>query len=152
MAQVNNVSTDGILEVQEEIKIRHMNAIVRIQNCFRSWIGLIFGSGRGNDYFYQKWLILKADQQNALEVIFQKVDVDSNNQLDKARSPINIESISSIHNKSWPKYQYKLFCDHEKDEMHDWMHKLERHIMNREVNEHVSTISITFYGALSLVL
>ena len=37
MAQVNNVTTDGILEVQEEIKIRHMNAIVRIQNCFRSF-------------------------------------------------------------------------------------------------------------------
>ena len=34
MAQVNNVTTDGILEVQEEIKIRHMNAIVRIQNWF----------------------------------------------------------------------------------------------------------------------
>ena len=36
MAQVNNVTTDGILEVQEEIKIRHMNASVRVQNCFRS--------------------------------------------------------------------------------------------------------------------
>ena len=32
MAQVNNVTTDGILEVQEEIKIRHMNGIVRVQN------------------------------------------------------------------------------------------------------------------------
>ena len=96
MAQVNNVSTDGILEVQEEIKIRHMNAIVRIQNCFRSWIGLIFGSGRGNDYFYQKLLILKADQQNALEVIFQKVDVDSNNQLDKARFSIMTPSILGL--------------------------------------------------------
>ena len=30
------------------------------------------------------FLILKAEQQNALEVIFRKVDVDGNNQLDKA--------------------------------------------------------------------
>ena len=36
------------------------------------------------------------------------------------------------------------FRNHEKDEMHDWMHKLERHIMNREVNEHVSTIKLNY--------
>ena len=30
------------------------------------------------------FLILKAEQQNALEVIFRKIDVDGNNQLDKA--------------------------------------------------------------------
>ena len=36
------------------------------------------------------------------------------------------------------KYDYKLSRDLGKDEMHDWMHKLERHIMNREVNDHVS--------------
>ena len=30
------------------------------------------------------FLILKAEQQNALDVIFRKVDVDGNNQLDKA--------------------------------------------------------------------
>ena len=29
------------------------------------------------------FLILKAEQQNALDVIFRKVDVDGNNQLDK---------------------------------------------------------------------
>jgi len=88
-SQVNELypedQIDGILEVQEEIKIRHMNAI---------------------------------EQQNALEVIFQKVDVDGNNQLDK-------------------------------DEMHDWMHKLERHIMNREVNEHYGKYDLDHNGQLT---
>ena len=34
------------------------------------------------------FLILKAEQQNALDVIFRKVDVDGNNLLDKAWSPV----------------------------------------------------------------
>ena len=43
-----------------------------------------------------------------------------------------------VTSKIETKYDYKLSGDLGKDEMHDWMHKLERHIMNREVNEHVS--------------
>ena len=38
--------------------------------------------------FFENFLILKVEQQNALEVIFRKVDVDGNNQLDKAWFPI----------------------------------------------------------------
>ena len=45
---------------------------------------IIFTHGQ----FFENFLILKAEQQNALEVIFRKVDVDGNNQLDKAWFPI----------------------------------------------------------------
>lgn len=97
MAQVNNVTTDGILEVQEEIKIRHMNAIVRIQNWLSAInLGTIWWETQYEpkyDYIGQNlafFLILKAEQQNALEVIFQKVDVDGNNQLDKAWLPVKL--------------------------------------------------------------
>ena len=73
-----NLKKDGILEIKEEIKIKHMSI---------------------------------DDQKHALTVIFKKIDVDKNRLLDK-------------------------------DEMHDWMHKLESHIMNREVNEHVSLLVV----------
>lgn len=67
---------DGILEIKEEIKLKHMTL----------------------------------DQQKySLSIIFGKIDENRDEQLDK-------------------------------DEMHEWMHKLEKHIMKTDVDENVGRI------------
>ena len=65
---------DGILEIKEEIKLKHMTL---------------------------------DQQKNSLSIIFGKIDENRDGQLDK-------------------------------DEMHEWMHKLEKHIMKTDVDENVS--------------
>ena len=65
---------DGILEIKEEIKLKHMTL---------------------------------DQQKHSLSIIFGKIDENRDGQLDK-------------------------------DEMHEWMHKLEKHIMKTDVDENVS--------------